>query len=362
MTFVPEDGLIFTDILKFLGSQNFALTTTNIPEMCILRNLVNGRGIFCVLADNTKTRICSASQLLSINSSLLSRDTIGLSSRPEDILFIVITGDVNRDKGLASIGLNVWLADEQTGRLLIYENQPEDFYGLRYGIENTMRGEYSDGMFEFGTGKRARASAQKSRALRNIPYVTIALIVLNIAYYLVLSAMGRVTDTSFMLSMGASFGPYIFGKFQIWRLVTAMFMHFSLLHLGTNMLYLGIAGYNMEKICGHFRFLLIYMLSGIGGNVVSAAWYSLRGINTVSGGASGAIYGLVGGIALLTFLSFRKLKATYVFARIIILLIFVFYSSFARTGVDGAAHIGGFFFGILLTFLLVIGGRKNERR
>ena len=301
--------------------------------------------------------------LHSINSSLLSRETIGLATRPEDILFIVITGDAGRDRGLASTGLNLWLADEETGRLLIYENQPDDFYGLRYGIENSMRGEYSDGMFEFGAGQnRTRAGAKGSAAVRNIPYVTIALIVLNVAYYLVLAANGRVTDTSYMLSMGANFAPYVFGKFEIWRLVTAMFMHFSLLHLGTNMLYLAISGYNMEKICGRIRFLLIYMLSGIGGNLVSAAWYSLRDVYTVSGGASGAVYGLIGGIALFTFLSFRKMKATYIFARVIILLVFIFYSSFARTGVDGAAHIGGFFFGILLTFLLVIGGRKNEKR
>jgi len=357
-----EGALIFTAILKFLGSQNFALATTNIPEICILRNQVNGRGIYCVLVDNTRTRICSSSQLQGISSSLQSHETIGLSSGPDDILFIVITGDVNRDKGLASAGVNLWLADEQTGKLLIYENQPEDFFGLRYGIENAMRGEYTDGMFEFNGGNKPRKTAGGSTTVRNIPFVTIALIVLNVAYYLVLSAMGRVTDTSFMLSMGANFAPYVFGKFEIWRLVTSMFMHFGLMHLFSNMLYLAIAGYNMEKICGRFRFLLIYILSGIGGNLVSAAWYHLRDINTISGGASGAIYGLIGGIALLTFISFRKLKATYVFARIIILLIFVFYSSFARTGVDGAAHIGGFFFGILLTFLLIIGGRKNERR
>lgn len=355
--------LIFTAILKFLGSQNFALTTTNLPEICILRNQTEGRGIFCVLVDNTRMHICSSSQLFDINRAITESSNPNLSCIPEDLLFIVVTGDTERDKGLASLGLNLWLADEQTRTLLIYENQPEDFHGLRYGIESSMAGENSDGMFEFGSVRRNSHSAVKAKSTaRNIPYVTIALIALNVIYFLVLSAIGSVSDTSFMLSMGAGFGPYIFGRFELWRLVTSMFMHFSLAHLGSNMLYLAIAGYNLEKVCGRLRFLIIYLLSGIGGNLISAGWYSLKGMNTISGGASGAIYGLIGTIALLTFMSFRRLRPTYVFMRIIILLIFVFYSSFARTGVDGAAHIGGFFFGILLTFLIIIGGRKNERR
>lgn len=236
-------------------------------------------------------------------------------------------------------------------------------------MEEAIAGEFSDGMFEFGMHRNRTSSGNENtgsssgsgQIRRNIPVVTIALIVLNVVYYLILTFGGSVSDSAYMLSMGANFGPLVFRKFEVWRLVTSLFMHFSLIHLGSNMLYLAIAGYNLEKVVGRLRFLLIYLLSGIGGNLISAAWYYLRENNTISGGASGAIYGLIGSIALLTFLSFRKLKPSYVFARIAILLVFVFYSSFARTGVDGAAHIGGFFFGILLTFLLVIGGKKNEK-
>ena len=340
-----EDKTIFNRLRQFLGSQNFALTSTNVPEICILRNQVNDRGIFCVLIDNTRSRIFSSSQLLSISSQLTASEVSLNRCTPENLLFIVITGDSSRDRYLSTIGLNVWLADTSACTLLIYENQPTDFYGLRSGIENAI-----------SAGNPPKVS------VRSIPYVTIILVSLNIIYYIILTLGGNVSSSSYMLSRGACFGPYVFQNFELWRLVSAMFIHFGVMHLISNMIYLGIAGYNLERAVGHWRFALIYVLSGIGGNLVSAAYYFIKGSYTVSGGASGAIYGLIGGIALLTFLSFRKLKPTYVFGRIIILLIFVFYSSFAATGVDGAAHIGGFFFGILLTFLFFIGGKKHEKR
>lgn len=378
ITFLREDGLIFERLLKYFGTQNFARIATNFPEITILRNEVSGRRIYCVLADNTRTMICSGQQLLSIKQILTDPSNANTCCAEGDLLFIVVTGDTLRDRGLTSLDLNIWLVDNDTGTLLVYENQPDDFYGLRHGIESDLMGEFSDGMFEFGTGGRqgtrsngtggsgtggsgVTSGSNTSRVRRNVPIVTICLIILNVVYYIILSANGNVNDTAYMLQMGANYGPLVFQHFEIWRLVVSMFMHFSLLHLGSNMLYLAIAGYNLEKVCGHIRFFIIYMLAGIGGNVVSAAFYSLKGTSTISGGASGAIYGLIGGIALLTFISFRKLKPTLLFARIGILLIFVFYSSIAKTGVDGAAHIGGFFFGILLTFLFVIGGRKNER-
>ena len=54
-----------------------------------------------------------------------------------------------------------------------------------------------------------------------------------------------------------------------------MFMHFSISHLAGNMIYLGIAGYSIERVAGHWRYLAVYLLSGFGAGVVSAAYYYL---------------------------------------------------------------------------------------
>lgn len=341
---------------------NFAQAQTNIPGVCILYNEENAQKIFCIIACNEAGHRCSPSVMQMIEKRL-----VGAGVLPENILFIAVTDDPGRDRDLTYAGINIWLADTTSGRLLIYEEQPTDFYGIRASLEQAAAGDFSDGMFEFESSKRENAGNypqkhKSQRSLRNFPAVTLALIILNVVYYLILASGGRTTDTQYMLQMGANFGPYIFSGFEIWRLFLSMFMHFSLSHLIGNMIYLGILGYNLERSISKWKFILIYMLSGIGGNLVSAAYYQIKGSYTVSAGASGAIYGLIGAIAVITFMNYRRLKPLYLFMRIAILLVFVFYSSFADTGIDGAAHVGGFCFGILLTAMLVIERkRKNEK-
>ena len=194
-----------------------------------------------------------------------------------------------------------------------------------------------------------------------VPYITIILVVLNLIYYVILCVVGNVEDTRFMITAGANYGPLVFEKLQIWRLITSMFMHFGVSHLISNMIYLAITGYLLEKTCGHFKFLLMYMLSGIGASLVSSAYYYVAGTNTVSAGASGAIYGLLGVFTYLTVRGMKNMRPMYILYRLAVTLVFVFYSSFLSDDVDGAAHIGGFLFGVVIA-ILFLGVRKHEKR
>ena len=342
--------MIVQNIHQYLKEQNFALATTNIPDINIFRNVSDGRGIFCVVIDNTKGQVCNLGIIESLKKTLESQHFPGVDyGSINDVLFIDVTSDPLRDRIFTNGSAQVWLADSSTGCLMIFDGQPGDFYGLKAGIERCIYSGF-------------QGKPEKSRSfLSQFPVVTTALIAANVIYFIVCSLLGSTRSTGFMLNMGASYGPYIFEKFQLWRLFTAMFMHFGISHLASNMIYLAIAGYNLEHALGRWKFLLIYMLSGLGAGLVSAAYYYITGANAVSAGASGAIYGLIGAIALLTFSNFRRMKPTYIFWRIGVIIVFVFYSSFMSTGVDGAAHIGGFLFGILL-ILLFSRGKNNEKR
>lgn len=350
--------MIFEEIRQFLGSQNFALVSTNVPDICVLRNMDGWQTIFCVIVDNTRTRIYSASQLQTVASQLAAQSSAfgnsAYGASDNDILFIVVTGDTVRDRALTQTNLRVWLADTYTKSLIIYENQPADFFGLRDGIESAVSSSEDGSSYgAYGSTARTGTGSLRSVLRKNFPIVTVVLIALNVLYYLVTAALGSTQNMSYMLTMGANNGIMIFEHFQLWRLVSCMFLHFGLSHLASNMIYLGICGYNLEKITGHIRFLLIYMLSGIGSSVVSAAYYYMTGQTVVSAGASGAVYGLVGAISYLTFRNFRTMRPTNLFWRIGAIIIFVFYSSFTRGNVDGAAHIGGFVFGLILGFCLI---------
>ena len=339
--------MIYEDILRYLGQQNFAVAsaTGNMTNgsMHILFNRVGNEPVFCILINNTGTFQFGQSQIQSIHYQLASQ----IAER--NILFLVVTNQLERDKNLARIpGVQLWLAEEKSQQLFVYENQPDDFYGLRKGIQQSM-------------SETPQAKTQKALQFKNWPFVTIALIAVNVIYFIILVAGGDVTNAEYMITRGAAYGPLIFERYQFWRLLTNMFMHFGVMHLFGNMLYLGLAGYSLERIMGRWRYLALYLLSGFGASVVSAAYYYMTGQNTVSAGASGAVYGLIGAMIYLMIKNRGRMRPGLLWMRIGIILLFLFYSNFINSGIDAVAHIAGLVFGILLSFAF-IGGKKSANR
>jgi len=96
-----------------------------------------------------------------------------------------------------------------------------------------------------------------------------------------------------LLDWGASYGPYILNG-ESWRLVTAMFVHIGAVHIIFNMQALWNLGRVVERLYGNWTFLLMYLLGGIGGSIASLWWQT----DIISAGASGAIFGLAGGLAI----------------------------------------------------------------
>ena len=121
------------------------------------------------------------------------------------------------------------------------------------------------------------------------PYVTYVLVgVCVIAFLLSLSA-GIESAVG-----GYGMRPvYIAVDGQWYRLLTSVFMHWSILHIGFNMLVLIMLGPTLETVLGHFRFTVLYILAGLGGAVAS---YCFSPLATASVGASGAIFGLMGAL------------------------------------------------------------------
>lgn len=188
--------------------------------------------------------------------------------------------------------------------------------------------------------------ARSSRA-----YVTLLLIGANAAVYLLSAALaGNLWQipSTVLLKIGANHAPLVLNG-EAWRLLSAMFLHGGLLHIGLNMFALYQAGQIVERLFGSRGFLLIYLGAGLAGNVASIWWNP----HTVSVGASGAIFGVYG--ALLAYLRaqpdslpmsvFKEIRSSTTF--------FVGYSlfaGFALPGIDNGAHIGGLLGGVLLGF------------
>lgn len=174
--------------------------------------------------------------------------------------------------------------------------------------------------------------------------VTQGLIAANLLVFVAMLMAGAGlwhSPNGVQLAWGASFGPATKDG-QWWRLASAMFLHFGLLHLAMNMWALWDAGSFVERMYGRGCFIVIYFISGLAGNLLSLI---VQGDRAVSGGASGAVFGVFG--ALLVFLwrergelhprEFRWLfwGAAGFSAMTIVLGLLV-------PGIDNAAHIGGF--------------------
>ena len=202
------------------------------------------------------------------------------------------------------------------------------------------------------------------------PWVTYALLVLNIGVFVLTAIVGLADYEQSIHTFGLI--PFrvmrSFDAEAISDLITSMFLHGSLLHLGGNMLYLWIFGDNVEDALGHVGYLIFYLLGGLLASVAHILTNPASTLPTV--GASGAIAALLGAYLILYPGSrVRTLIPLGFFVRITLLPAFVvlgvwfvlqlfqgFFSLGASAGAGGVAfwaHIGGFVAGALLAKLIV---------
>ena len=182
-------------------------------------------------------------------------------------------------------------------------------------------------------------------------YVNYALIAINVVYFLFLEIVGSSEDTKIMIQYGAVFLPEVLGKKEYWRLLTAMFMHFGIQHISNNMLILFVLGDNLERALGKVKYLIFYLVCGIGANIVSVYFYLETSPNTVSAGASGAVFGVVGGLIYAVLRNHGRLEDLNS-RQLILMAVFSLYLGFTSAGTNNTAHISGTFIGLLLGGIL----------
>ena len=193
--------------------------------------------------------------------------------------------------------------------------------------------------------------------------VTNALIAINALVFAIMVLRG----VSFLeptpqqaIAFGADFGPLTLNG-QWWRLVTSMFVHFGIIHIGLNMWCLRDLGRTAEILMGRFSYLLAYFASGIFGSIASVYWHPLA----AGAGASGAIFGMAG--VLLTFVYLKKTPAHLQINKKMLssLGAFIFYNlvfGASIPGISNAAHAGGLVMGAVVGALLPAAGASESSR
>ena len=188
--------------------------------------------------------------------------------------------------------------------------------------------------------------------------VTQAIFGINVAVFVAMSLavgvslFGDPAWQTLSVRLGANYGPYTIGG-QWWRLVASMFIHGGLVHIAFNMWCLWGLGRLAESVYGHWTFAVVYLISGMGASLGSAAWHFPIPVSSV--GASGAIFGIAGALIASFYLGEFSLPRAAIGGTLRSLLIFAGINlslGAGSTGIDNAAHVGGLLMGLLLGALI----------
>ncbi len=181
--------------------------------------------------------------------------------------------------------------------------------------------------------------------------VTRILVLLNVVVYLITVAQGAGLNDpgGSLFDKWALYGPAV-DHGDWWRLITAAFLHASVLHILFNMLALWWLGAPVEMVLGRVRFLGLYIVSGLAGS----AGALVADPHAVTVGASGAIFGLLGAGLILEWQGTGSLAGNYLTLIVINLAI-----SFAVPGISIGGHVGGLIGGILATLAFARFGRGH---
>ncbi len=187
--------------------------------------------------------------------------------------------------------------------------------------------------------------------------INLLLIIINIVSFILFSVLIYFNNN--FLDYIALKPSNIVNKLYLWTFITSMFMHGGLFHLLANMLSLMFIGNFVEKLLGKKRFLYLYLLSGIFAGIffVLISLLLPSDFNTYAVGASGALFGLVGLLMLITpdlpvYMMFIPIPIKMKFAAPAMLILLWLISFFGNVPIGNTAHLGGFIIGLIYGFYL----------
>lgn len=191
--------------------------------------------------------------------------------------------------------------------------------------------------------------------------VTVVLILINVLVFIAVELTGTSQNAWHVLDYGAAYTPYIVQNGEVYRLFTSMFLHFGIEHLVNNMLVLFVLGSRLEQVIGKLRFLFIYLAGGIAGNIFSLILELRNQDFSVSAGASGAVFAVMGAMIYVVIRN-KGWLGDLSMRQILVMAAFSLYFGFTSSGVDNAAHIGGMIAGFVLAVLIWHPRKKRDQQ
>lgn len=187
------------------------------------------------------------------------------------------------------------------------------------------------------------------------PFVTYTLLGIQIILFIMMEFVGSSESSATLLFFGAKFNPLIAAG-EYWRLIAPIFLHIGIVHLLINSITLYYLGSMVENIVGHWRYLVIYLASGLIGNL-----FSYQFSENISAGASTALFGLFAVFLALKNLFPRNRHIQSIGSQYLTLVGINLVFGIMGSGIDIWGHVGGLVGGFLITMALLRGEGPDQR-
>lgn len=340
---------------RYLQTEGFFPLTSKLSEVVVLVKFENNLANVLQIIDYAKELYLDKEQYEEVKISLRNMfSEKGISET--HILSLILAEDESKSELLAKDDPFCWQILSNEKELLIGEDKQPDFYGVKGLLENFLK-KYKEDPEQFAVVEEPEEQEpsfkEKCKAyLKTAPYISIFIILLNLVL-----CFCCISNPRLFYGKGCVGLPYVL-QGEVYRLFTAMFLHGSIDHYFSNMLLLYFLGDVLENKVGRIRFMVLYLLTGIIGNVFSCFYEYVSRVEYISYGASGAVFGLIGMLFYMVMHRDERIKISM--SAMIFMVAYCVYSSFVGIQVNVAAHLGGLLSGMLLMFVFYPRRKSHE--
>lgn len=363
---------IYEKVYQLVVDSGFSTIEVNVSSLKVGYKILEDASYLIAIFDDLSSDLME-DQYVNIKRQLTERFHSHYGKEVK-LLSIICTEELDKTKHVFASYSEVWLIDKKNYRLLIYENQQEDFLSIRESIYRTLDSIKSEfihnsnmdikdthftnqhyNKYEDGYSYEENYKDNKSRKPK-YEFVYIIIVLINLAVHLIMNLKPVVSSS--IINDLVLYWRACFYEQEYYRVFTYMFLHSNVDHLANNMFLLFVLGKNVEMVLGKFKFITLYILSGVLAGFGSITYNMYQNNNVVSVGASGAIFGIVGGMAYLIISNKNNIRNISK-RQILLFIVFSLYGGFTSSRIDNVAHITGLIAGIALTAILDKVGRKT---
>ncbi len=369
---------MYQSVRKLLEAYGYENITLNVVGISLGLKRVGDQGFAVVTVDETTGNLLTREQFEHISMQI--REFIQKRGCQHTyFLYLLISEEDGSQNRLFGNQGNYWRIVPTRGRVMVFEDTVAEFMELRRPLEklfpggSAYQGNAGSGGFRRdgaygggypGQGGGGSFAGRRWDAFRQywrnnlFPRCNMIVVAINIAIFLI-TDLFLFSSANALVEWGALGWYEVLKEGEWYRLFTSMFMHGGIDHIFSNMLVLLYLGSCLEQQVGSVRYGVIYLGSGILAGFVSMGYNMLLGDFTVSIGASGAVFGVMGALLCLV-IFFRDRAGDFNLRQMAVMVFFGLYGGFADQGVDNAAHVGGLIAGFLLTAVLMLLGREKK--